>query len=482
MHCRLATMHYCEKEFEKLLSCGRCKKAFYCSTKCQTRDWKESHKNVCRAVVDNAKPEVKPVVTSKPVTKHKSSEKEEDEDDHDDDDDDLEYTVQTDAEFRLELLSMTKVTNAKILQAMQDSKGDPSKFLPQVIELREEYHRGLLDQMCSRSRVLVAAAARKAARRSAASSEKQEEEKREETKKEEQLEFSAAVSLGQNLMREVIMAFLQRGLSTSASVDQLDIANNHFNVGIVWPRPPAEFKLEDGDLDGFEPAVTKLMDKGFVCVAGLLDDDIASEIHDECKSKYWDCRGTGTMRLATGTVTDGYECWLPFPPRKGTSPMLEHALRILFALPHEFQRNGYPVRLKVPTMAHLGCFMPGSGREAIHLDNMSTSDGGRELTFVFFCSPQWDTRHGGRFRAYMTEDDRPGPHPSVAAEHGGPTRADAKSGADQTCEEEQKDYNSKDFDPDAGTCLVFRSRELCHEVLVASRVQFALTLFVQRAD
>merc|ERR1711924_51519 len=208
-------------------------------------------------------------------------------------------------------------------------------------------------------------------------------------------------------------------------------------------------------------------DKGFVCVAGLLDDDIATEIHDECKSKYWDCRNTGTMRSAIAPTTDGFECWLPYPPRKGTSPMLEHALRILFALPHEFQRHGYPKKLKVPTVAHLGCFVPGSGRERIHLDNMS-ADVGRELTFVFFVSPEWDSRHGGVFRAYMTEDERPGPRPSGVAEHG---NTEENSGVVEASEENSQMNRFKDFDPDAGTCLVFRSRELWHEVLVASRVQ-----------
>lgn len=36
-----------------------------------------------------------------------------------------------------------------------------------------------------------------------------------------------------------------------------------------------------------------------------------------------------------------------------------HALRILFGLPHEFLRHGYPTKLKVPTMAHLACIPPG---------------------------------------------------------------------------------------------------------------------------
>merc|ERR1719353_2482265 len=180
-------------------------------------------------------------------------------------------------------------------------------------------------------------------------------------------------------MKEVIMTVLKRGLSISASIDQLDVANNHFNAGIVWPRMPADYALEDGDLDGFAPAAMKLMEKGFVCVVGLLDDEIASPIHAECKQKFWEGRDAGAMRPASGSFVDGYECWLPYPPRKGTSPELEHALKVLFALPHEFQKNGYPHQLKVPTMAHLSCLMPGTGTEKLHLDNHMAAEGGREL-------------------------------------------------------------------------------------------------------
>jgi hypothetical protein len=302
---------------------------------------------------------------------------------------------------------------------------------------------------------------------------------------EEQDQLLAAVALGKTLMKEVIMALLQRGMSQAASVDQLDLANNHFNAGILWPRQPSDFALEDGDLDGFEPAVTKLKEKGFVSVVGLLDDELGTAVHEECKHKFWDHREAGAMRPAAGAVVNGFESWLPYPPRKGTGPELAHALRILFALPNEFQRHGYPARLKVPTMAHLGCFLPRTGRENLHLDNGVSADGGRELTFVLFCSPNWVQEHGGALRGYMKLDDEdsPGPRPRRCPEKTteGENVAPSENELPQR-DQEQDEEHPRDFDPEVGTCLVFRSRDLWHEMLPASRLQFALTLFVQRAD
>lgn len=265
------------------------------------------------------------------------------------------------------------------------------------------------------------------------------------------------------------MALLQRGLSRSACVDQLDLANNHFGCGILWPRSPVDFSLEDGDLDGFEPAVAKLVDQGFVVVDGLLDDELASAIHDECKAQYYDQTAVGAMHQIRATTNEatGKECWLPYPPRKNVGFELQHALRVLFGLPHEIQKNGYPAKLKVPTMANLSCLSFPGGYENIHLDNPLDDTGGRELTLVLFCSPGWSEVHGGQLCAYLdSERDVPGAKPR-------PRSADSR---------EAHEARPKDFEPEAGRCLIFRSKALWHEVLPTSRLQFALTLFVQAED
>jgi len=382
-----------------------------------------------------------------------------------------------------------------MIQAMQDSRGDPSVFLPQVLELKDEYHRRLADHLNARKRAQRLALEKKVKEGKANGQAEEIED-----------EPLATVKLGQDLMREVIMAILQRGLSRSACVDQIDLANNHFNAAVLWPRPPSDFGLQEGDLDGFEPAVAKVKEKGFVCIEGLLDDEIATVIFNECKEKFFDNRQLGAMHEAQQNVEGGYECWLPYPSRRGTSPELDHALRVLFGLPNEFLRHGYPTQLKVPTMAQLLCFLPGEGRERLHLDMGARSDGGgRELSFVLFVTPGLTEENGGAYRAYLNTDDCPGPKPaglgtktkelstaadpaSAAGETAGSRpEPDAGAEADQTVGEGHEPSvedvdNFKDFYPETGRCLIFRSKELWHEVLPANRMQFVLTLFVQRAD
>lgn len=307
------------------------------------------------------------------------------------------------------------------------------------------------------------------------------------------------------------MAILRRGVSGSAAVDQIDLANNHFHAGILQQSDPRGYALEDGDLTGFDAAVEKVNEHGFVCVEGLLDDEIASVIYDECTQKYWDNRQIGAMHPSTAGG-GCYECWLPYPTRRGTSPELTHALRVMFGLSNELVQYGYPVKLKVPSMAQLCVFPPRDSCERLHLDNNlgpgSTSGGDRELSIVLFCNPSWEEDEGGAFRAHFdAEEDRPcaeRPSSSVqgtvqadasGAESDGAAvvpegmvaaaaaSAEASPEAEVVAPESSTSSRPKDFEPQAGRCLIFRSRELWHEMLPPSRRhQIALTLFVQSAE
>lgn len=425
----------CHKEFEKLLQCGRCKSAFYCSRECQNNAWK-THKNICRKPSEEpaeatiqlsrlaekeAKPKPKSFVEP-PVTVTKE---------------DLEEP-ESDQQFRQELLRETKEINAKMMTVIQESGRNPAVFLPKVMSLKEEYHSQILSRISAKSG--------------------------------EQEDF-AAEKLGEELMKEVIMAILQRGISGSA--DQLDLANNHFRAGILQQRSPSDFALQEGDLDGLEPAVSRVAQRGFVTIEGLLDEEIATAIHQECEEKFW--KQSGAMSLAQGPADGIFECWLPFPARQGTSPELEHALRILFGLPHEFLRHGYATKLKVPTMAHLVCIPPG-GREKLHRDFACDSGAaGRELTFSLFLAHQWKMEDGGALRARIDASEAIIHDPKDPKDPVQPAD-DPKSGDP---EEEKRCF--KDVLPEVGRCAIFRSRELWHEMLTPRHRLWVLTLFAYRA-
>ena len=75
---------------------------------------------------------------------------------------------------------------------------------------------------------------------------------------------------------------------------------------------------------------------------------------------------------------------------------------------------------------------------------------------------------GAVFAAFFeAEDDRAGPRPKCADARG---------------EDDTSTDRYKDFHPEAGSCLIFRSRELWHEMLPAHNLQFAFTLFAQHSE
>merc|ERR1711920_69081 len=124
-------------------------------------------------------------------------------------------------------------------------------------------------------------------------------------------------------------------------------------------------------------------------------------------------------------------------------------------------------------MAHLGCFSPRIGRENVHVDHAvakgAAPTGGRELTLVFFCSPGWTDEQGGAFRAYMERDvDRPSQRPRCAVHHSSGSQSapdeSAHTDADAAgAETGLATDHFKDFEPEAGRCLIFQSKELWHE-------------------
>lgn len=102
-------------------------------------------------------------------------------------------------------------------------------------------------------------------------------------------------------------------------------------------------------------------------------------------------------------------------------------------------------------MAQLCCF-PSGALEELHKDFQtdSSSVDGRELSFVLFLQSHED----GGLRAYVD--------------------------GQELVQEEAVAGSCKDLAPTVGRCLVFRSRQLWHEVLASKQRLYVLTLFAYR--
>eukprot|EP00929_Paragymnodinium_shiwhaense_P069366 TRINITY_DN34994_c0_g1_i1.p1 TRINITY_DN34994_c0_g1~~TRINITY_DN34994_c0_g1_i1.p1 ORF type:complete len:470 (-),score=114.56 TRINITY_DN34994_c0_g1_i1:126-1535(-) len=455
----------CMYKTDNILKCGRCGVAVYCSQSCQKEDW-PAHKQICEPAPKPAKPKPKPPATAGYVAEAKKQD--------DDVDDDIEAEPVEPADvFRKRLLQAAQSANVRMVGTMQETAGVFEKYLPKLQELKADYSSEIRDRLRERDRVMAKEAQRK--------KDKQRKEGAEASTAKAEADESAidydarAASVSGELMGEVIRACLQRGIDAKVKNYQVDLANNHFQQGIRELRPPSSLALPKDQVEGFEDACVRVCDGGFCCADGLFDDDMAEAMVKDFE-QLWQLRAQGSLCETRGTK-GGLGCWLPFPLRKGLSSELVDMVTVLLGLPNELQRAGYPKKLIMSSMAYVGCMPPGA-TEPLHLD---ISEEGRlfkpEITLVLFCNPGWKKEDGGAFNAYLKKGGACDPDAGERLRKGSADKAQADGGSavDEAAEDEDK---PNVFYPEAGRCLIFRSRECWHEVLASQRRSWALTVFV----
>ena len=120
------------------------------------------------------------------------------------------------------------------------------------------------------------------------------------------------------------------------------------------------------------------------------------------------------------------------------------------------------LQLKVPKQCMAACYDGNGAHYVAHRDNtVDASDccaNNREVTLVMYPNCGWrdDLGWGGRLRCYV--------------------------GADSTDDDGATAVEVREVPPAAGTLVVFKSRELLHEVLPAHHRRMALSLWILADD
>jgi len=506
----------CQKRTDKLLRCGRCHQQVYCSQKCQTEAWPR-HKGICRRPAKPRPPSPAPAPqaansahgSNVSLTQAAAS--------NDAQMQTGEEPQDSDIDLRRRLLAATQAANARMVDTMRAGGGDPGKYSAPLQEVVTEYYREVLDRVRAAKTVKPKGGLAKIA----AVDDPVSSTSTIGCNDNDEFEEHAARQLGRELMGEVIRACLQRGASKDLVVQQLDLGNNYFQAGVIAKQSPMVYKLPTDTVEGFEEAAARVCHGGFCCVDGLFDNETALALSTDFTKRHWEPRDSGGLFPSSG---GGYGCWLPFPPRPGYTPELDDVLRVLFGLPYELVRAGYPQKLSVPTMVYLACLPPGA-LEPLHLDCDKGSSEKAEVSLVLFCSPQWRESDGGALRAHLTAaghlcNPADGAASTTAAPlaEKGTTMGDAaepsgkagaadvggvvvspgigEEGSTTVTESEtdrivprpapsevtEKARQAQSFFPEAGRCLIFRSQACWHEVLPSDRMRFFLTLWATRAD
>ena len=199
-----------------------------------------------------------------------------------------------------------------------------------------------------------------------------------------------------------------------------------------------------------------------------------------------------TFQARVGTRTDRIR-WLGQDDASEMGlPVLARAVQMMRGLAHAIQEK-WPApaaaaaaagggaaatapELRVPEQCMVAVYDAGA-RYVAHRDNVPWSggtpaqptpavpvtaqDNGRAVTAILYCNEpgEWKTEWGGQLRAY----------PGVAADVcDAPADGDGDGDGSASCE----------FAPIGGRLVLFRSRELLHEVLPAQRHRVALSIWI----
>eukprot|EP00927_Polykrikos_kofoidii_P031883 TRINITY_DN27308_c0_g1_i1.p1 TRINITY_DN27308_c0_g1~~TRINITY_DN27308_c0_g1_i1.p1 ORF type:complete len:473 (+),score=77.01 TRINITY_DN27308_c0_g1_i1:65-1483(+) len=460
---------WCNKDTKKLLRCSRCGITVYCSPECQRGAW-STHKKDCKPRPSAANSALPPSVGHASNTASVDAASAPTEvTELVDGDDEEKGNLESASVFRKRLLLAAHAANVRMVEAMQEAGGDPSEYLAPLFELKLEYEREIGDRLWLRRREEAQEAAVQMGKTEVSTATASSSEVVDSSTDDPRV-------LSNELMGKVMTACLRRCVPEVVKEYLLDLANNHFAFPIMERVSPGSYALPKDQVEGFQNASARVCGGGFCCVDGLLDEVAAKAIFQELTRRHWDARGVGGLSSTSGTE-GGFGYWLPYPVRSGYSAQLQQVLTVLFGLPCELERAGYPQKLAVPTMVYVGCLPPGAS-EPLHLDDGDGFNGPcfsglkAEITMVLFCNPGWEEAHGGAVKAHLTDEGACDPS---AGRRLLDTQQTAAAEVEANCDVQE-------FFPEAGRCLIFRTRECWHEVLTSSRMRFALTLWVGRAD
>merc|ERR1712050_27950 len=120
--------------------------------------------------------------------------------------------------------------------------------------------------------------------------------------------------------------------------------------------------------------------------------------------------------------------------------------------------------LQASSSFQIACY-PVSGYYKKHVDGgYDDTNNGRKITAIFYAKKSWSSEDGGELRMYKR---RPNPFEIAKAR---------KEGSE--IPEKPPDEAVEDIEQRGGRMVLFRSRDMPHEVLPSKRKRYAITLWL----
>lgn len=236
-----------------------------------------------------------------------------------------------------------------------------------------------------------------------------------------------------------------------------------------------------GHLDHLQPETVRgLMVDGFGVQNSLVGNEMRLKILSELELLEFDGAFSEVLSQKSGVVRSDTMCWKTLEDLdRETQPGLCHLFKCMSALPFELNKKAN-LCLQASWTFQLACYSEKDSFYKKHMDGGfdAYSDNGRKVTCIYYPnSPQWDpAAAGGSLRMYRGTTYKQYLKSKETRSFKSGAAADASDeGGDSVdvAEEMLSEVSPK------GDCLVlFRSRQIPHEVLPTKKKRFAVSLWI----
>jgi len=220
-----------------------------------------------------------------------------------------------------------------------------------------------------------------------------------------------------------------------------------------------------GDLDSFSAdTIRGLMERGYGFEDDFVEDKVLTNIQSELDLLDYDGKLVEVQQQKmTGYRTDRI-LWLNYDGLdREKQPGLVALFKKMISIPFELNKK-CSLYLQASASFQVACY-PSKGYYRRHVDGgYDGLNNGRKITAVFYTNKSWSREDGGQLRMYKRL-----PNPFQAAKAKG---QDAEPPSPESYEVDEE------IDPVGGRVVLFRSRDMPHEVLPCQRKRFAISLWL----
>lgn len=221
-----------------------------------------------------------------------------------------------------------------------------------------------------------------------------------------------------------------------------------------------------GELDSFSAdSLRGLMENGYGWQDGFVDEDTCNNVLKELEYLDYDGKLVEVQQQKMTGYRSDRILWLTYESLdREKQPGLVTLMKKMISIPFELNKK-CSLYLQASGNFHLACYPPKAFYKK-HIDGgYDDINNGRKITAIFYPNSWSQAEGGGQLRVYKR---RPNP---FQIEH-------LQKQGQEVPGKELKDVMEEEIEPQGGRIVLFRSRDVPHEVVATMQKRYAVTLWL----